>query len=71
MSNKIEAPVPGVILDIKVNVGDVVKTNQVLCILEALKMENDVVTPWAGTVTGIHVKVGEEVDTEALMFTID
>ena len=71
MANKIESPMPGNILQIKVSVGDKVTENQVICILEAMKMETDIVTPWAGTITGVHIKESDVLDTGALMFTVE
>ena len=47
---KVTAPMPGTILDIKVAVGDTVKSGQAICVLEAMKMENDVNAPCDGKV---------------------
>lgn len=69
-SATVESPMPGTILDIKVNVGQEVEANQVLVILEAMKMENDIITPSAGTVAGIHVKKGDTVETGTLLVSI-
>ena len=55
----IKSPLPGVILDIKVNKGDTVKRGQTLMILEAMKMENDIKSDRDGTVTAINVCNGE------------
>ena len=52
---KVEAPMPGVILDIRVKEGDKVKEGDVVAILEAMKMENEIVAPAAGTITSINV----------------
>ena len=65
-----EAPMPGTILDVKVKVGDVVSENQVLVILEAMKMENEIVAPKSGTVTGIYVTKGAAIDVSTPMVTI-
>lgn len=65
----IEAPMPGTILDIKVKVGDKVSVDQCLVILEAMKMENELVAPRAGTIGAIHtsnksaINVGEPIIT--------
>lgn len=67
---KVNAPMPGTILDIKVNVGDAVKEGQPIIILEAMKMENDIVAPCDGTVNVIAVKKGDSVDTNQLVATI-
>ena len=66
----VNAPMPGTILDIKANVGTAVKTGQPIIILEAMKMENDIVAPCDGTVTSITVKKGDSVDTNQLLATI-
>ena len=58
----VKSPMPGTILDIKVNVGDSVKSGQVLCILEAMKMENDIVAPQDGTVDAILVSKNDSVE---------
>lgn len=63
------APMPGTILKILVNVGDEVKENQPVMILEAMKMENEVVAPKAGTVTGIHVTQGQMVNPGEALIT--
>ena len=60
-SVKIEAPMPGKILGIKANVGDAVKKGQVIMILEAMKMENEIVAPEDGTVASVNVGVGDSV----------
>lgn len=66
----VESPMPGTILDVKVTVGQVLAKNQVVAILEAMKMENEIVTPVAGTVAGIHVAKGESVNTGTLLVSI-
>ena len=67
---KITAPMPGNILDIKVNVGDSVKENQVVIILEAMKMENEIISSVAGTVTGINVTKGQTVASGDTLLTV-
>ncbi|MEI5991809.1 acetyl-CoA carboxylase biotin carboxyl carrier protein subunit [Enterococcus termitis] len=64
------SPMPGTILKILVNVGDTVQENQPLMILEAMKMENEIVAGKAGTVTGIHVQQGEMVNPGEPLITI-
>lgn len=59
---EIVSPMPGNILDIKVKVGDVVEENQVVAILEAMKMENEIVAPRAGTITAISATKGSPID---------
>lgn len=57
----IKSPLPGVILDIKVKEGDAVKRGQTLLILEAMKMENDIIADRDGKVTSIKVSKGESI----------
>ena len=61
---------PGNILDVKVNVGDTVSVGQVLVVLEAMKMENDIVANAAGKVTSITVKKGDTVNSDDVIATI-
>ena len=67
---KIESPMPGTILAVNVNNGDVVKKGQVLMILEAMKMENEIMAGCDGTVTSVAVTKGQSVETGALLCTI-
>lgn len=66
----VEAPMPGVILDVKVNVGDTVSEGQALFVLEAMKMENDVNAPCAGTVASINVSKQANVETGTVLAVI-
>lgn len=70
-SDAMTAPMPGTILRLLVNVGDQVQENQPLMILEAMKMENEVVAGKAGTVSGIHVTQGQIVNAGDALITID
>ncbi|MGX7243659.1 acetyl-CoA carboxylase biotin carboxyl carrier protein subunit [Enterococcus quebecensis] len=65
------SPMPGTILKILVNVGDEVKENQPLLILEAMKMENEVVATADGKVTGLHITLGQVVNAGDALITID
>ena len=56
-----KSPLPGVILEIKVNVGDTVKKGQTIIILEAMKMENNINSDREGKVTAINVHKGDSV----------
>ena len=67
---KVTAPMPGNILDVKVNVGDTVKKGQVLFILEAMKMENEIMAGCDGKVTSVGVTKGQTVDTGVALCTI-
>lgn len=66
----VKAPMPGNILDVKVNVGDTVAKGQTVVILEAMKMENEIVAPEAGKVTSITVKKGDTVNSDDVIATI-
>lgn len=66
----LEAPMPGTIFKILANVGDTVKENQPVMILEAMKMENEIVAPTDGQVTAIHVKQGDMVNPGEPLITI-
>lgn len=57
----INSPLPGVVLDIKVNVGDTVQVGQVVMVVEAMKMENNIEATQAGTVTKILKQKGDPV----------
>ena len=66
----VNAPMPGTILKVNVNNGDKVKTGQVLVVLEAMKMENEILAPKDGTVTQVLVSRGASVDTGSPMVVI-
>ena len=64
------APMPGTILDIHVKVGDTVAANQPIMVLEAMKMENEVVAEQAGTIASINVEKGAMVNPGDTLFTL-
>ena len=66
----IKAPLPGTIIELKVNVGDTVKQGDVVLVLEAMKMQNNIESEYNGTVTSITVKQGETVMEGAVLLTI-
>jgi len=66
----VNSPMPGTILDVKVTVGQAVKEGDLLVILEAMKMENEIYAPCAGTVAQILTSKGSAVDTGAPLVTI-
>jgi len=66
----ITSPMPGTILDVKVNVGDKVKFGQTLAILEAMKMENDIPATADGEVAEIKVKKGDAVETDSVLIVL-
>ena len=66
----VTAPLPGVILDIKVKVGDAVKAGQTVAVLEAMKMENEIESTANGTVTAVNTGKGDSVLEGAAIITI-
>lgn len=70
-SIKVDAPMPGNIIDVKVSNGASVKAGDVLVILEAMKMENDIVAPQDGTVASINVNKGDSVDAGQTIITLN
>lgn len=68
--NAVVSPMPGMILDIKVNVGDKIAEGDTVLILEAMKMENEIVSEFTGTVAAIKVKKGDSVDTDQVLIEI-
>lgn len=67
----IQAPMPGKVLGIKVKVGDNVSSGTVLAILEAMKMENDIVAPVDGTIASINVSTGDSVNTGDVLIAMN
>ena len=67
----VTAPMPGKILGVKASAGQAVKRGQVLLILEAMKMENEIVAPQDGTVATINVAVGDSVEPGATLATLN
>lgn len=70
-SVKITAPMPGTIVDVKAKVGDTVKNGTVIAVLEAMKMENDVVADRDGTIASINVNKGDSVSTGSVIATLN
>ena len=70
-SVKINAPMPDKIVDVKVKVGDAVKKGQTVLVLEAMKMENDIVAPEDGTVASINAAVGSAVEAGETIATLN
>lgn len=67
---KISAPMPGTILGVNVNPGDSVKKGQVLLILEAMKMENEIVAPGDGKVASVNVTKGTSVNAGDVLVSL-
>ena len=67
---KVSAPMPGTILDVKVSNGASVKKGDILFILEAMKMENEIMAPCDGTIASVSVTKGAAVDSGALLCVI-
>ena len=66
----VTAPMPGTILKVNVTVGQTVKAGDVLCVLEAMKMENEIMAPCAGTVKQVLTSKSSNVDTGAVLVVI-
>ncbi|MDK2813332.1 MAG: glutaconyl-CoA/methylmalonyl-CoA decarboxylase subunit gamma [Clostridiales bacterium] len=70
-AKNVEAPMPGNILDVKVAVGAQVKRGDVLVILEAMKMENEIVAPQDGTVASVSVAKGDTVNVNDVLVSLN
>ena len=68
---KITAPMPGKIVAVKANAGAAVKKGQVILVLEAMKMENDVVAPQDGTLASVDVATGASVEAGSVLATMN
>ncbi|HHP7238974.1 biotin/lipoyl-containing protein [Longibacter sp.] len=67
----VRAPMPGLVLDVRVAVGDAVEADEGLLVLEAMKMENELKAPSSGRVAAIHASAGDAVDKNALLIEIE
>ena len=69
--NSVTAPMSGTILDINVTVGQTIKKGDVICVLEAMKMENDIPAPCDGVVASINVQKGATVAAGDVLASIN
>ena len=67
----VKAPMPGTILKVNVAPGQAVKRGDVLCVLEAMKMENDISAPQDGTIASVNVQKGASVQTDEVIVTMN
>ena len=70
-ATKVTAPMPGTILNIKVSAGQSVKKGDVICVLEAMKMENDIPAPCDGVIASVNVQKGANVSANDVIATIN
>ncbi|MDL2251833.1 biotin/lipoyl-binding protein [Odoribacter sp. OttesenSCG-928-J03] len=68
---KVESPLPGTVFKLKVAVGDTVKTGETIMIMEAMKMENNIITEKGGVIRSIKVREGDAVLQGAVLVEID
>lgn len=66
----VKAPMPGNLIKINCKAGDAVKRGDVLCVLEAMKMENDICAPQDGTVASVAVSQGASVNSDDVLVTL-
>lgn len=67
---QVKAPMPGLVVAVRAQEGDQVKSGQGLLILEAMKMENELRAPWNGTIKSIKVSAGQKVEQGQLLMVI-
>ncbi|MBI4180344.1 MAG: acetyl-CoA carboxylase biotin carboxyl carrier protein subunit [Chloroflexi bacterium] len=67
----IDVPITGKVITIEIKVGDTVKEGDVICYIEAMKMENPILAPVAGKITEIKVAAGQKVETGNVIAIIE
>ncbi len=67
IEGQITAPLAGVVVDVRVAVGDTIEVGQAVCVVEAMKMQNEVNSPHDGTVTAVHCERGQRVERVELL----
>lgn len=70
-SVKVNSPMPGKILNVRAKAGAAVKKGDVILVLEAMKMENDIIAPQDGTIVSVNVSVGDSVEAGVVLATLD
>ncbi len=70
-AKQVTAPMPGTIVSVKVNVGDTVKADTLVAVLEAMKMENEIFAGVEGTVAGISVSAGDSVNSGDVIVSVN
>ena len=70
-SVSVSAPIPGKVVAVKAAVGQAVKKGDVILVLEAMKMENDIVAPQDGTIASINASTGDSVESGAVLATLN
>lgn len=68
---KVTSPMPGTILNIKVSAGQSVKKGDVICVLEAMKMENDIPAPQDGVIASVNIQKGASVNAGDILATLN
>ena len=68
---KVTSPMPGTILNVKVSVGQSVKKGDVICVLEAMKMENDIPAPQDGVIASINTQKGASVNAGDVLASLN
>lgn len=69
-SGKVSANIPGKVVTVEVSMGDVVEEGQVVMILEAMKMQNEIQAPVSGTITEIHCEEGQSIEANVPLLVI-